>query len=162
VRKQKYLHDIEIQFESPVAKWEKPEWKAVATIALDKLFTLTDKHSSYVEISDEMFKEIKQLRKSYRLGGSTKKGKIYEPKNSIRKICKEISSTKFEDVLEALMDAELCIDWYESTSDPIGVLFTGVDDSTKVISYLSRGALPDEQKQIKFGTLRNILSKINK
>lgn len=100
-------------------------------------------------------------------GGTPKKGKEYEPKASIRKICAKIQSHKFDDVLDSLRGedseiAEQCKDWYESTSDPIGVLFTGVDDKEEVISYLSRGELPDAQKQLTFRSLRNILSRIKK
>ncbi len=93
-------------------------------------------------------------------GGTPKKGKEYEPKASIRKICTRIDSTKFDDVVDVLRDADQCLDWYESTKEPIGVFFTAVDDDDEVISYLSRGALPDKQKQLSFKRLRDILTDI--
>ena len=95
-------------------------------------------------------------------GGTPKKGKEYEPKKSIRKICETIDSYKFNDVLNALRDAELCNDMYESTQVPIGVLFTEVDDDTKKIKYMKRGKLPNNQKSICFKRLGNILSELNK
>lgn len=91
---------------------------------------------------------------------SPRKGKEYEPKKSIRKICKIIGSSKFDDVLDALRDADFCNDRYESTRDPIGVLFTGVDNDTKTISYLKRGDLPNNPKQRSFKRLENILSEL--
>lgn len=94
--------------------------------------------------------------------GSQKKGREYEPKSSIRKICTSIQSTKFDDVLNELRDADKCADLYESTFDPIGVLFTAVDDDTQTISYLLRGELPDNQKQITFKRLWGILTEIKK
>ena len=95
-------------------------------------------------------------------GGSPKKGKEYEPKKSIRKICEFIGSSKFDDVLDKLRDAEFCMNRYESTRDPIGVLFTGVYDGTETISYLKRGALPNRQKQIGFKRLKDILDELKK
>jgi len=158
VRYRNYMSELEKGFSLPVVEWGVDEWQAVAKVEIFEKIRQKPRPEAY----RKHIKEIIKLYKTYRSGGTGKKGKVYEPKNSIRKICKEIRSTKFGNVLEALMDAELCNDWYESTSDPIGVLFTGVDESTVVISYLPRGALPDEQKQMKFRTLRNILSKINK
>jgi len=98
--------------------------------------------------------------KKFSSGGATKKGKEYEPKASIRKICTRIDSTKFDDVVDALRDADQCLDWYESTKKPTGVLFMAVYDNEEVISYLSRGALPDKQKQLSFKRLRDILTDI--
>ena len=95
-------------------------------------------------------------------GGANKKGKEYEPKASIRKFSEQINSTEFSEMLNALKDADQCRDLYESTNNPIGVLFTGVDEESEVILYLPRGQLPDNQKQITFGRLRNILSEIKK
>jgi hypothetical protein len=98
--------------------------------------------------------------KKFSSAGSSKKGKEQEPTVSIRKICAEIASRKFDDVIRALRDAERCSDWYESTIAPTGILITGVDDEKEVISYRPRGWSPDKHKQITFGTLRNILTKI--
>lgn len=89
----------------------------------------------------------------FKKGGSRRKGKIFEPKASIKRICLTIQSTKFNDVLEALRDAEKCNDWYESISDPIGVLFTGIDADAQTISFLKRGDNPDTQKQISYKRL---------
>lgn len=100
--------------------------------------------------------------KKFSSGGAPKKGKEFEPKASIRKICEEINSTKFEDVLKSLRNADRCLDWYESTNKPTGVLFMGVYDNKEVISYLLRGALPDNQKQLSFKRLRGILTEIKK
>lgn len=95
-------------------------------------------------------------------GGSRRKGKIFEPKISIKKICITIQSAKFDDVLEALRDAEKCNDWYESTSDPIGVLFTEVDDDAEMVFFLKRGDKPNAQKQISYKRLRDILTEIKR
>lgn len=95
-------------------------------------------------------------------GGSSKNGNEYEPKVSIRKICEHIQSTKFDVVLNALRDAEMCADLHESTTNPIGVLFTSVDDKAEIISYLRRGKLPDNQEEFKFKRLRDILTEIKK
>jgi hypothetical protein len=92
--------------------------------------------------------------------GATKKGREFEPKASIRKICTKIASTKFDDVIRALRDADRCADWYESTIAPIGISITGVDDENEMIFYLRRGKLPDKQKTIKFARLRDILTEI--
>ena len=96
----------------------------------------------------------------FNAGGSCKKGKEYEPKKSIRKICEKIGSRDFNDVLDALRDAELCNDLYESIQDPVGVLFTEVDDNLKIIKFMKRGKTPDNQEQRTFGTFRNILTAI--
>lgn len=93
--------------------------------------------------------------------GESKKGKEYEPKASIRSICSQINSRAFNEVLAVLKDADKCSDYFESTINPIGVLFTAVDDDAETISYLPRGASADSQKQIKFQRLRNILTEIN-
>ena len=98
--------------------------------------------------------------KKFSSAGSSKKGKEQEPTVSIRKICAEIASRKFDDVIRALRDADRCFDWYESTIAPIGISIMGVDDEKEVISYRPRGWPPDKHKQITFGTLRNILTKI--
>ena len=98
--------------------------------------------------------------KKFSSAGSSKKGKEQEPTVSIRKICAEIESRKFDDVIRALRDADRCFDWYESTIAPIGISIMGVDDEKEVISYRPRGWPPDKHKQITFGTLRNILTKI--
>lgn len=101
-------------------------------------------------------------------GGTSKRGKEYEPKLSIRRICKEINSTKFDDVLNFLRDGKQCAgvfdpqnsaDLFELTENPTGVLFTRVYDDRKVITYVKRGDSTDNQKQITFRTLRNILAK---
>ncbi len=98
----------------------------------------------------------------FKKGGSRRKGKIFEPKASIKRICLTIQSTKFNDVLEALRDAEKCNDWYESISAPIGVLFTGIDADAQTISFLKRGDNPDAQKQISYKRLWDILTEIKK
>lgn len=98
----------------------------------------------------------------FKKGGSRRKNKIYEPKASIKTICKKIHSTKFEDVLEILRDAEKCNDWYESINDPIGVLFAGIDDDAEIIFFLKRGDKPDSQKQLSYKRLRDILTEIKK
>jgi hypothetical protein len=102
----------------------------------------------------------KGLKFSHR--DSPKKGKEYEPKKSIRKICEFIESSNFDDVLAALRNADCCNDWYESTQDPIGVLFTEVDDDLQIISFMRRGETPNNQDERSFGTLRNILTDIRK
>lgn len=95
-------------------------------------------------------------------GGSAKKGNEYEPKASIRKICTQIESQKLNDVLDFLRSADQCADFYESTTNPIGVQFIGVDDEAETIEYLKRGQLPDNPKTWAFRTLKNYLSQIKK
>lgn len=95
-------------------------------------------------------------------GGGTKKGKIYEPTASIKIICEEIGSYSFDDVLAFLQDAESCLDAYESTTKPTGVLFSGVDCEAKTFSFIKRGNNPDNQETRTFGRLKNILSDLEK
>jgi hypothetical protein len=101
------------------------------------------------------------LGQSMSKGGTSKLGKEYEPKASIRIICSKIDSCDFETVLGFLRDAERCADLYESTINPIGVQFIGVDDEAAKVEYLKRGQLPNNPKSITFCTLRNYLSQIN-
>ena len=95
-------------------------------------------------------------------GGESKKGKEYEPKASIRYICCRINSHEFVNVLVVLKDADKCADYFESTIDPIGVLFSAVDDDKETISYQLRGARADDAKQFSYKRLRGILTEIKK
>jgi hypothetical protein len=126
-------------------------------------------NSKSIEESLEMLAGSQAVTGSqFRAGGKTKRGKEYEPTASVRKICGFIKTTNFDDVLEALSDAERCLDWYESTKEPIGILFTAVDtdeateNAKRKIYYLPRGANADAQKSLTFASLRNILTKIKK
>ncbi len=133
-------------------------WSDVSYLALiNRAVSLGEENGLPLLVDKEFIKG-----KEFSSGGAPKKGKEYEPKASIRKVCEEIDSTKFEDVLKSLRDVEQCLDWYESTKSPIGVLFTGVYDNEEVISYLLRGTLPDNQKQLSFKRLRDILTEIKK
>ncbi|SEF42761.1 hypothetical protein [Nitrosomonas ureae] len=98
----------------------------------------------------------------FKKGGSRRKGKIYEPKASIKIISKNIHSTKFDDVLDELKDADKCLDYYESTSNPTGVLFTEVDDDAEIIFFMKRGDKPNAQKKLNYKRLRDILTEIKK
>jgi hypothetical protein len=100
--------------------------------------------------------------KPFTKGGQSKFGKEFEPTKSIRRICAHIRSTDFNCVLDALRDEDLCDDLFLSTKSPIDVRFDAVDDNTQTISYFRRGASPDNPKTLKFGRLRNILTKIRK
>ena len=168
-RMDEFLNAFAADMDYPVSKWNGDLWMKASRSILGALIREMDEHKDTHGFGYEQFSknrvssnEIKKLRKSFHSGGARKKGKEFEPKASIRKICAKIESTKFDDVLDALRDAERCLDRYESTSAPTGILFMGVDDEMKVISYLSRGMSPDKQSQITFGTLRNILTAIKK
>lgn len=164
-----FLNAFASDMDYPVSKWNGDLWMKASRSILGALIREMDEHKDTHGFGYEQFSknrvssnEIKKLRKSFHSGGARKKGKEFEPKASIRKICAKIESTKFDGVLEALKDAEICADWYESTRAPIGILITGVDDEKKTISYLPRGNLADKQKTIKFARLRGILTEINK
>lgn len=131
-------------------------WDDVGYLAHIRYAVSLDKEKGLLLLAGEQ--AVKGER--FSSGGTSKKGKEYEPKASIRKICANINSQKFDDVLEVLRDAEECAELYESTIDPIGVLFTEVDDGAGIIKYLLRGELPNNQKQITFRRLKNILSEI--
>lgn len=169
IGRNKILDAIAEDFGLPVTEWGISEWKAVAQTILTEKVELGLRHKVATkagrelwDIKDLLTTENKLLLKQYRSGGTPKKGKEYEPKTSIRKICEHIKTFGFEDVLNALRDADLCLDWYESTTDPTGVLFIGVDDDEEEICYLRRGALPDNQDKITFKRLRDTLTEIKK
>lgn len=174
--RQKILDAFAEELECPVNAWGKIEWKAVTMTILTEKIELGFMHDAAMKVADELWslKDVlskdnyvlsdryKDLLKTYRPGGTPKKGKEYEPKSSVRKICAHIQSMEFVKVLEALQNAELCNDLYESTSEPIGVLFTAVDENKETISFMRRGSLPDNQDDITFKRLRGILTEIKK
>ena len=94
-------------------------------------------------------------------GGGSKKGKEYEPKASIRTICKQIGSFEFEKVMDFLRDDDCCDNLFHSTNSSIDSQF-GVNDDENIIYYTPRGSSPDQGKKIAFSRLRNILSAIKK
>lgn len=125
---------------------------------------LRDEEAKFIKASLIMTKAaIPHVERSVKFkGGTAKKGRPNKLTASITIICKEINSTQFDRVLDFLRDADTCADLYESTINPIGVRFEGVDDDTEQIYYTLRGENPDKIKMISFKTLQNKLSKIKK
>src|SRR6188768_248380 len=76
-----------------------------------------------------------QDMKPFTEGGKSKRGKEYEPKASIRTICKYIGSSAFDKVIEALNDANLCADLFESTISPIAIQVDSVDERCEIVRY---------------------------
>ncbi len=93
----------------------------------------------------------------FRSGGSSKKGKEYEPKSSIRRICDEIGSCKFDIVLDALCSGKYC----DSFDAQIGIDIQEINEDAQRIDYRLIDP-PYTEKQMSYKTLKNILSDIKR
>jgi hypothetical protein len=147
---------------SPIPRDIRTFFRDINTLARIKTAVAMRKVKGLAFLTDPIHATRVLKGERFASGGSAKKGKEYEPRASIRKLCAYIRSVQLGDVLQALRDPERCNELYESTSDPIGVLFMGVHEDEQKITYLRRGDLPNKQGEISFKTLTNILTKIKK
>ena len=114
-----YMSEIEKEFDLPVTKWGVDEWKAVAKVAI----TEKVRQKPSLEAYQESIKEIKKLYKTYRSGGTGKKGRVYEPKASIQEVVIALKNRSLDTVLRYLENEENCEKIYLAG----GVLFGRVD-----------------------------------
>jgi hypothetical protein len=151
-----YMSEIEKGFEMPVAEWGVDEWKAVAKTEIFEKIREKPRLEAYRSVSIEFIEEVKQLRNTYRSGGTGKKGKTYEPKASIQEVVKAVKSRSLDSVLRYLENEENC----EKVYLVGGVMFDGVDRKREVVFYYYKIPDPDIKQELKFKRLSNILSEI--
>ena len=94
--------------------------------------------------------------KAFSSGGSSKKGREYEPKKSIRRVVQKLGKRNSDEVLMFLEDAENCELIYQDG----GVMFDGVDKEKKILFYYDSNSDPDKRQELKFKRLGVILSEI--
>jgi hypothetical protein len=90
-------------------------------------------------------------------GGTGKRGRRGALWLAIERICKEINSRHWDDVLLALDNADLMADVYHAASNPIDIEVTEVDELDKFLRYRTRGGA---DKEVSFARLKNILAEI--
>ena len=156
VQYRNYMSELEKGFSLPVVEWGVDEWKAVAKVEIYEKIRQKPRLEAYRSISIESVEEIKQLRKIYRSGGVGKKGKVYEPKSSIKEVAKVLKKRNLDAVLQYLENDKNCEEIYRVG----GVMFDGVDKKRKVIFYYDSTRDPDIRQELKFKRLNNILSEI--
>jgi hypothetical protein len=104
-------------------------------------------------------------------GGAHKKGRVYEPKRSIRTVCEHIGSTDFTTVVEFFRDADgsaadQLADLFWSTITEMNLYNVEIDDRAGTdkgrLSYVLRGnaATAANTKSITLKRLKNILTEI--
>lgn len=89
-------------------------------------------------------------------GGSSKKGKEYEPKASIRKVAEQIGSRGRDAVLAYLDNEKNCENIYQAGA----VMFDGMDKEKRLLFYFDSERDPDVRQELKFKRLSTILSEI--
>lgn len=94
--------------------------------------------------------------KKFSSAGSSKKGREYEPKKSIRRVVQKLGKRNSDEVLMFLEDAENCELIYQDG----GVMFDGVDKEKKILFYYDSNSDPDKRQELKFKRLGVILSEI--
>ena len=110
-------------------------------------------------LANEWHKYEKQLLEMEKqaLRPKGKRGKKQELFRAIERVCREINSRRWVDLLQALDNADLMNDLFYSGSDPIDIEVTEIDDIDKCMKYRTRRS---EDKEVGFARLKNILSEI--
>jgi len=153
VQYRNYMSELEKGFSLPVVEWGVDEWRAVAKV---EIFEKIRQKPRLEANRKKYIKEIIKLYKTYRSGGTGKKGKAYEPKASIREVAKVLKKRNLDTVLRYLENEENCENIYQAG----GVLFVGVDRKRKVVFYFDSTRDPDIRQELKFKRLSNVLSEI--
>jgi len=153
VQYRNYMSELEKGFSLPVVEWGVDEWRAVAKV---EIFEKIRQKPRLEANRKKYIKEIIKLYKTYRSGGAGKKGKVYEPKSSIKEVAKVLKKRNLDAVLQYLENDKNCEEIYRIG----GVMFDGVDKKRKVIFYYDSTRDPDIRQELKFKRLSNILSEI--
>ena len=153
VQYRNYMSELEKGFSLPVVEWGVDEWRAVAKV---EIFEKIRQKPRLEANRKKYIKEIIKLYKTYRSGGVGKKGKVYEPKSSIKEVAKVLKKRNLDAVLQYLENDKNCEEIYRVG----GVMFDGVDKKRKVVFYFDSTRDPDIRQELKFKRLSNILSEI--